>query len=118
MIRKSILVVCLGLVATAPLFAANKEQKRLENALSFCTQSSPHPLLVLVADGPNTDIWSDNAPACRLWSSHSPRSIATAAAAGSLAVRAIQARPLQRFLHPCIAQFDPMFFAQLLVEMP
>ncbi len=32
MIRKSILVVCLGLVATAPLFAANKEQKRLENA--------------------------------------------------------------------------------------
>jgi SH3 domain-containing YSC84-like protein 1 len=32
MIRKSILVVCLGLIATAPLFAANKEQKRLENA--------------------------------------------------------------------------------------
>jgi SH3 domain-containing YSC84-like protein 1 len=32
MIRKSILVVCLGLVATAPLFAANKEQKRLRNA--------------------------------------------------------------------------------------
>jgi len=31
MIRKSILVVCLGLVATAPLFAGNKEQKRLEN---------------------------------------------------------------------------------------
>jgi len=31
MIRKSILVVCLGLVATAPLFARNKEQKRLEN---------------------------------------------------------------------------------------
>jgi lipid-binding SYLF domain-containing protein len=29
---KSILVVCLGLVATAPLFAANKEQKRLENS--------------------------------------------------------------------------------------
>jgi SH3 domain-containing YSC84-like protein 1 len=32
MIRKSILVVCLALVATAPLFAANKEQKRLANA--------------------------------------------------------------------------------------
>src|SRR6202790_4327476 len=32
MIRKSILVVCLGLVAAAPLFAANKEQKRLENS--------------------------------------------------------------------------------------
>ena len=32
MIRKSILVVCLGLVATAPLFAQNKEQKRLHNA--------------------------------------------------------------------------------------
>jgi lipid-binding SYLF domain-containing protein len=32
MIRKSILVVCLGLVATAPLFATNKEQKRLANA--------------------------------------------------------------------------------------
>jgi len=32
MMRKSILVVCLGLVATAPLFGANKEQKRLENA--------------------------------------------------------------------------------------
>lgn len=32
MIRKSILVLCLGLVATAPLFAANKEQKRLRNA--------------------------------------------------------------------------------------
>jgi SH3 domain-containing YSC84-like protein 1 len=32
MLRKSILVVCLGLVATAPLFAANKEQKRLANA--------------------------------------------------------------------------------------
>ncbi len=31
MIRKSILVVCLGLVATAPLFAGNKEQDRLEN---------------------------------------------------------------------------------------
>ena len=31
MIRKSILVVCLGLFATAPLFAGNKEQKRLEN---------------------------------------------------------------------------------------
>jgi lipid-binding SYLF domain-containing protein len=32
MIRKSILILCLGLVATAPLFAANKEQKRLHNA--------------------------------------------------------------------------------------
>ena len=32
MIRKSILFVCLGLMATAPLFAANKEQKRLANA--------------------------------------------------------------------------------------
>jgi lipid-binding SYLF domain-containing protein len=32
MIRKSILVVCLGLVATAPLFAGNKEQNRLHNA--------------------------------------------------------------------------------------
>jgi len=32
MIRKSILVVCLGLVATAPLFGENKEQKRLENS--------------------------------------------------------------------------------------
>jgi lipid-binding SYLF domain-containing protein len=32
MIRKSILVICLGLVATAPLFGANKEQKRLHNA--------------------------------------------------------------------------------------
>jgi len=33
MIRKSILVVCLGLIATAPLFAENdKEQKRLENS--------------------------------------------------------------------------------------
>jgi len=32
MLRKSLLVVCLGLVATAPLFAANKEQKRLHNA--------------------------------------------------------------------------------------
>jgi lipid-binding SYLF domain-containing protein len=32
MIRKSILIACLGLVATAPLFAANKEQKRLENS--------------------------------------------------------------------------------------
>jgi lipid-binding SYLF domain-containing protein len=31
MIRKSILVVCLGLVASAPLFAGNKEQRRLEN---------------------------------------------------------------------------------------
>jgi SH3 domain-containing YSC84-like protein 1 len=32
MIRRSLLVVCLGLVATVPLFAANKEQKRLHNA--------------------------------------------------------------------------------------
>src|SRR5271167_1420020 len=32
MIRKSILVLCLGLVATAPLFAGNKEQNRLANA--------------------------------------------------------------------------------------
>jgi SH3 domain-containing YSC84-like protein 1 len=32
MIRKSLLVVCLGLLATAPLFAANKEQQRLHNA--------------------------------------------------------------------------------------
>ena len=32
MLRKSILVVCLGLVATAPLFAGNKEQNRLDNA--------------------------------------------------------------------------------------
>jgi lipid-binding SYLF domain-containing protein len=32
MIRKSILVVCLALVATAPLFAGNKEQNRLHNA--------------------------------------------------------------------------------------
>ncbi|MGA8365990.1 MAG: lipid-binding SYLF domain-containing protein [Candidatus Acidiferrales bacterium] len=32
MLRKSILVVCLGLVATAPLFAGNKEQNRLHNA--------------------------------------------------------------------------------------
>ncbi len=32
MIRSSILVVCLGLVATAPIYAANKEQKRLENS--------------------------------------------------------------------------------------
>ena len=33
MIRKSLLLLCAGLVATAPLFAANnKEQKRLHNA--------------------------------------------------------------------------------------
>src|ERR1700730_7175779 len=32
MIRKSILIFCLGLVATATLYAANKEQKRLENS--------------------------------------------------------------------------------------
>lgn len=32
MIRQSILVMCLGMVATAPLYAANKEQERLENS--------------------------------------------------------------------------------------
>ena len=32
MIRKSMLVMCLGLAATTGLFAANKEQERLENA--------------------------------------------------------------------------------------
>jgi lipid-binding SYLF domain-containing protein len=32
MIRKSILVVCLGLVAAAPVLAENKEQRRLENS--------------------------------------------------------------------------------------
>jgi len=32
MLGKSILIACLGLVATAPLFAENKEQKRLENS--------------------------------------------------------------------------------------
>ena len=32
MIRKSILILSLGLVATATLYAANKEQKRLENS--------------------------------------------------------------------------------------
>jgi SH3 domain-containing YSC84-like protein 1 len=32
MMRKSMLFVCLGLMATAPLFGANKEQKRLANA--------------------------------------------------------------------------------------
>ena len=32
MIRKSIVIFCLGLVASAPLFAANKEQQRLRNA--------------------------------------------------------------------------------------
>jgi SH3 domain-containing YSC84-like protein 1 len=32
MIRKSILVLCVGLVATVALYAANKEQKRLENS--------------------------------------------------------------------------------------
>src|SRR5271170_1529807 len=32
MIRKAIFVFCLGLVAAAALYAANKEQKRLENA--------------------------------------------------------------------------------------
>jgi len=30
--RKSILVICVGLLATAALYAANKEQKRLENS--------------------------------------------------------------------------------------
>ena len=29
-IRNSILVACMGLMATAPAFAANKEQQRLE----------------------------------------------------------------------------------------
>lgn len=32
MIRKSMLVLCLGLVATASVYAANKEQNRLENS--------------------------------------------------------------------------------------
>ncbi|HVB59475.1 MAG TPA: lipid-binding SYLF domain-containing protein [Candidatus Acidoferrales bacterium] len=32
MMRKSILVICVGLLATAALYAANKEQKRLENS--------------------------------------------------------------------------------------
>jgi SH3 domain-containing YSC84-like protein 1 len=32
MIRKSLLLLCAGLIATAPVFAANKEQKRLHNA--------------------------------------------------------------------------------------
>ena len=32
MIRKAVMILCLGLVATAPLFGANKEQKRLENS--------------------------------------------------------------------------------------
>lgn len=32
MIRKSILMMCLGLVATSTLYAGNKEQKRLENS--------------------------------------------------------------------------------------
>jgi lipid-binding SYLF domain-containing protein len=32
MIRKSILVVCLGLLASATVFADNKEQRRLENS--------------------------------------------------------------------------------------
>src|SRR3984893_688890 len=30
--RKSMLVVCLGLIAAAPLLAQNKEQRRLENS--------------------------------------------------------------------------------------
>ena len=32
MIRKSILVLCLGMIATAPIYGANKEQERLENS--------------------------------------------------------------------------------------
>lgn len=32
MIRKTILIFCLGLIASTPLFAANKEQERLRNA--------------------------------------------------------------------------------------
>jgi lipid-binding SYLF domain-containing protein len=32
MIRKSLMVVCMGLIATAPLLAANHEQERLEKA--------------------------------------------------------------------------------------
>ena len=32
MIRKSILIVCLGLLATSTVYANNKEQKRLENS--------------------------------------------------------------------------------------
>jgi SH3 domain-containing YSC84-like protein 1 len=32
MIRKSILIVCLGLLATSSVYANNKEQKRLENS--------------------------------------------------------------------------------------
>src|SRR6202046_3441009 len=32
MIRKTIIVVCLGLIATTTLFAKNKEQRRLENS--------------------------------------------------------------------------------------
>lgn len=32
MMRKSILVICVGVLATAALYAANKEQKRLENS--------------------------------------------------------------------------------------
>src|SRR6202161_4842737 len=32
MIRKSILIVCLGLLATSAVYANNKEQKRLENS--------------------------------------------------------------------------------------
>ncbi len=32
MIRKSILIVCLGLLATSAVYADNKEQKRLENS--------------------------------------------------------------------------------------
>ena len=32
MIRKAVLVLCVGLVATVALYAANKEQKRLENS--------------------------------------------------------------------------------------
>ncbi|MGH9690015.1 MAG: lipid-binding SYLF domain-containing protein [Candidatus Acidiferrales bacterium] len=32
MMRKSVLVICVGLLATAAVYAANKEQKRLENS--------------------------------------------------------------------------------------
>ncbi|MFZ0584322.1 MAG: hypothetical protein WAM23_24540, partial [Candidatus Acidiferrales bacterium] len=32
MMRKAMLLLCLGLIATAVLYAANKEQERLENS--------------------------------------------------------------------------------------
>ena len=32
MIRKAVLVLCVGLVAAVTVYAANKEQKRLENS--------------------------------------------------------------------------------------